>query len=215
VISFDVESELHGKGLCAIGVDEAGRGALAGPVVAAAVVIDPGSVPSGIDDSKRLSSQRRSELAEAIRSSALSWGLGVYPAEHIDAVNILQATYDAMHGAIDQCLQRLGGLPERYHLLVDGNRFRRHAIEHSTIVAGDATIISIAAASILAKTHRDMIMSEDLARRFPVYGFDRHKGYGTAFHREMIRADGPCAEHRRSFLGKILDAKEHGPADIQ
>jgi ribonuclease HII len=98
---------------------------------------------------------------------------------------------------------------------VDGNRFRRHAIEHSTIVAGDATIISIAAASILAKTHRDMIMSEDLARRFPVYGFDRHKGYGTAFHREMIRADGPCAEHRRSFLGKILDAKEHGPADIQ
>jgi ribonuclease HII len=215
VISFDVESELLGRGLWAIGLDEAGRGALAGPVVAAAVVLHPQAIPAGIDDSKRLPAERRAELAEAIRSSALAWGVGVVEAARIDAVNILQATFDAMHEAIDQCHRQLGGSPESYHLLVDGNRFRRHAIGHTTIVAGDASVVSIAAASILAKTHRDKIMTEVLARQFPAYGFDRHKGYGTAFHRESLRAGGPCAEHRRSFLGKILDVKEHVPGNRQ
>ncbi len=206
-MTFDVESEFLGLGLCPIGVDEAGRGALAGPVVAAAVVLHPQAIPTGIDDSKRLTSQRRSELADDIRRSALAWGLGVFPAEHIDAVNILQATFDAMHEAIDQCHRHLGGSPERYHLLVDGNRFRRHAIGHTTIVAGDASVVSIAAASILAKTHRDKIMTEVLARQFPAYGFDRHKGYGTAEHRTAIIEHGPCSQHRRSFLRKIIMAQ--------
>lgn len=204
MISFDAESELLGRGLCTIGIDEAGRGALAGPVVAAAVVLDPKLIPAGIDDSKRLTSERRSEMAGAIKRSALAWGVGVCSAQHIDQVNILQATYDAMHEAIDQCHRQLGGPYGRYHLLVDGNRFRRHAIEHTTIVSGDATVVSIAAASILAKTHRDHIMTVDLARQFPAYGFDRHKGYGTSEHRTAIIEHGPCSQHRQSFLRNII-----------
>ncbi|MEY3385685.1 MAG: ribonuclease [Bacteroidota bacterium] len=215
MITFETEAALALNGLLAIGVDEAGRGALAGPVVAAAVILDPLSIPSGIDDSKRLSPERRHALAASIRASALAWGIGCRSACRIDEINILQATFEAMHEAIEACRAAISMSDEHLHLLVDGNRFRPHSIGHTTIVQGDARVMSIAAASILAKTHRDAILTDELAPQHPEYGFERHKGYGTAFHREMIRADGPCAEHRRSFLGKILAAKEHGPADIQ
>lgn len=201
--SLDYEQSLSAKGLTAIGVDEAGRGALAGPVVAAAVVLDMASIPAGIDDSKKLSSTQRSELAGLIRSSARAWAIGCCSAQHIDEVNILQATFDAMHQAIDLCISALGVPPDHCHLLIDGNRFRPHAIDHTTLVHGDALCMSIAAASILAKVHRDRVMVEDLDPQFPIYGFARHKGYGTLHHRTAIASHGPCSEHRRSFISGI------------
>ncbi|MBS1560424.1 MAG: ribonuclease HII [Bacteroidetes bacterium] len=178
------------------GVDEAGRGALAGPVVAAAVILDPAAIPPGLADSKVLSATTRERLAPEIERQALAWHVCIVDVERIEAVNILQATFDAMHGAID------GLAMEPFHLFIDGNRFRPHRLPHTTIVSGDGLSVSIAAASILAKVHRDRLM-HDLARTFPVYGFEQHKGYGTLRHRAMIREHGPCALHRPSFLRKI------------
>jgi len=178
------------------GVDEAGRGALAGPVVAAAVILDPESLPQGLHDSKVLSAPTRERIAADIKLKALAWHVCAVSESRIDEVNILQATFDAMHGAID-------GLPlEPSHLLIDGNRFRSHRLPHTTIVHGDGRSISIAAASILAKVYRDQFMRE-LALSYPVFGFDRHKGYGTLEHRTMIRTHGPSIVHRRTFLSKL------------
>ena len=143
-------------------------------------------------------------LAAQIRQEAIAWGLGVCSAQHIDKVNILQATFDAMHAAIDNCRARLNDSRGSLHLLVDGNRFRPHAIAHTTIIGGDGLVMSIAAASILAKTHRDEIMTDVLGPLYPLYEFNRHKGYGTNFHRDVLRMHGPCSEHRQSFLGKIF-----------
>ncbi len=179
------------------GVDEAGRGPLAGPVVAAAVILRPEQSMAGLADSKKLSAERREQLAVAIRADALAWSVAWADAAEIDALNILGATMLAMRRAI------LGLTIMPAAVQVDGNRLPRLSIgEHEpvgeAIVGGDDKVPSISAASILAKTVRDRIML-DMDRLYPDYGFARHKGYGTAIHRERLRQHGPCEQHRRSF----------------
>ncbi len=189
-------------GQLVVGVDEAGRGALAGPVAAAAVIFHPDRIPVGLNDSKLLSPIRRLELASEIKRVALSWSVELIGNARIDAVNILQATFDAMHAAIDDCTLNLL-IDKPLHCLIDGNRFREHRLAHSTIVKGDTSSASIAAASILAKTTRDAWMIE-ADTNYAMYGFARHKGYGTIQHRNAIALHGSCDIHRRSFLKNIL-----------
>ena len=184
------------EGLVA-GVDEAGRGPLAGPVVAAAVILDPDRPVAGLDDSKKLPERRRDELAEEIRDKALCYSVAAAEAAEIDEINILAATMLAMRRAIIG----LDLQPSAVH--VDGNRlpdlrFGDTCIDGQAIVGGDGKVAAISAASILAKTARDAIMVE-LDSRYPNYGFARHKGYGTKLHRERLDEFGPCSEHRRSF----------------
>ncbi len=185
-------------GFCA-GIDEAGRGCLAGPVVAAAVVLPPSCDLPGLADSKTLTPARREALAAAIRVSAVAWGVGISRPAEIDRVNILQATFRAMIRAARAC-----GAAE---LLIDGPHvipphlfaaFGRTAPKQRAVVRGDALIPCISAASILAKCFRDRIMLA-VARRRPGYGFERHKGYGTAEHLAALAEFGPCPMHRRSF----------------
>lgn len=175
------------------GVDEAGRGPLAGPVVAAAVVFAPGDMLAGIDDSKVLRPDVRDALFDAIAAHALAVGVGIVHVEAIERVNILNATFGAMHQAIDA----LRITP--HHLLVDGKMFFHEHIPFTTVVDGDARCYSIAAASIVAKVTRDRIMSA-LDAQYPEYGFAKHKGYGTKAHFDAIRRHGMCPEHRRSFI---------------
>jgi ribonuclease HII len=179
------------------GVDEAGRGPLAGPVVAAAVILDPRRPIGGLDDSKRLSATRRAELAGEIRGHALAWAVSWADAAEIDALNILRATMLAMRRA----LLGLAVLPAGVQ--VDGNRlpnlrFGARQLRGEAIVGGDASVPAISAASIIAKTTRDGIM-EQMDALYPDYGFATHKGYGTAAHRDRLQRFGPCAQHRRSF----------------
>nr|WP_040731026.1 ribonuclease HII [Thiocapsa marina] len=177
--------------LCA-GVDEAGRGPLAGPVSAAAVILDPARPIVGLDDSKKLTPARRDALDLEIREHALAWSVAWASAEEIDRINILQASMLAMQRAVAALQVR----PTR--VLVDGNRCPDVGCEVEAIVGGDGLVLSIGAASILAKVARDRLMCElDLA--FPGYGFAGHKGYPTRAHIEALRRLGPCAEHRRSF----------------
>ena len=177
------------------GVDEAGRGPLAGPVIAAAVILDPARPIEGLGDSKALSEAARERLAPLIRAHALAWALGSADRAEIDALNILQATLLAMRRA-------LLALPVRpAHVQIDGNR--APSLEDlqctvETVVRGDATVAAIGAASILAKTHRDALMRA-LDRVHPGYGFARHKGYGTAAHLAALERLGPSSEHRLSF----------------
>jgi ribonuclease HII len=187
------------------GIDEAGRGPLAGPVVAAAVVFPRNFRPSGIlqrlDDSKKLTPELRKALAPAIRETAESWALGVVDAETIDRINILQATMLAMNLAVES----LCSTPE--FLLVDGNRFRPVLpIPYETVVKGDSKVFSIAAASVLTKTHRDELMTA-YAAEYPEYGFELHFGYPTERHVEAIAAHGRCAIHRKSFRLRTLGEK--------
>ncbi|MCW5899146.1 MAG: ribonuclease HII [Flavobacteriales bacterium] len=183
----------HTKGLLEAGLDEAGRGCLAGPVVAAAVILPPRASLPGLDDSKKLSATQRDRLRAIIERKALAWAVAAVPPWEIDAVNILQASFIAMHRAV----QRLERVPE--HLLVDGNRFRPYpGVAHACIVKGDARFRSIAAASILAKTHRDELMLA-LHAAHPEYGWNVNKGYPTAVHRAAIERFGPSEHHRRSF----------------
>ncbi|MEX0602366.1 MAG: ribonuclease HII [Bacteroidota bacterium] len=192
-MKLDFELDLWKSGIENIaGVDEAGRGPLAGPVVAAAVVFPRGIVIDGVDDSKKLTPGKREELYPIIRSHALSVGFGIVDHEVIDRINILQASLLAMRKAL-AALEVVPGLA-----LVDGNSFRHETIPFRTVIDGDARCFSIAAASILAKVTRDRIMV-DFDRRFPGYGFARHKGYGTKEHREALRQLGLCEIHRRSF----------------
>lgn len=192
------EQALHAQGIRLIaGVDEAGRGPLAGPVVAAAIILPPGITIPGVDDSKKLSAVRREELFDVILATAVASGVGIVDHDEIDQYNILRATYRAMHAAITA----LKVVPE--HILVDGNRFEGTGIPFTTIIAGDALSQSIAAASVIAKVTRDRLLC-DYDRLYPAYGFARHKGYGTAAHRAAIIAHGPCPIHRRTFLGGIL-----------
>lgn len=179
------------------GIDEAGRGALAGPVVAAAVVLHPHGHLEGVNDSKILSAVRRTALEGLVKAGAHAWATSFVWQDVIDEINILQSTYRAMHEAVDALTADV------HHLLVDGNRFRSHAIPHTCLVRGDARCLSIAAASILAKVARDAWMVTVAHERWPMYGFDRHKGYGTAMHREAIKHHGPCEIHRRTFLTKL------------
>lgn len=180
------------------GVDEAGRGPLAGPVVAAAVILPEGFFIPGVNDSKKLTAAKREALYDVILASAIAAGTGIVGHEEIDSINILQATFRAMH----QALAALSVVPG--HILVDGNRFSGTGIPFTTIVDGDALSHSIAAASIIAKVTRDRLLC-DYDRLYPAYGFARHKGYGTAQHRAAIVAHGPCPIHRRTFLSGILD----------
>ncbi len=175
------------------GCDEAGRGCLAGPVTAAAVILPEGWTNERINDSKQLSEHKRDLLRPGIEREALAWAVAFVSPQEIDHTNILRASIAAMHRAVDQLKVR----PE--HLLIDGNRFYDYpGIGHTTIVKGDAKFLSIAAASILAKTHRDEYMRR-IARDYPQYNWDRNKGYPTADHRDAIRAHGTCPHHRMSF----------------
>ncbi|WP_120798934.1 ribonuclease HII [Thiocapsa rosea] len=174
------------------GVDEAGRGPLAGPVSAAAVILDPTRPISGLDDSKKLTPARRDAFDLEIRERALAWSIAWASAEEIDRINILQASMLAMQRAV----AALTVQPTR--VLVDGNRCPDVGCEAEAIVGGDGLVPSIGAASILAKVARDRLMCE-LDRTFPGYGFAGHKGYPTRTHIEALRRLGPCPEHRRSF----------------
>jgi ribonuclease HII len=173
-------------------VDEAGRGPLAGPVVAAAVVLDPDRYIAGLRDSKKLSAAQRERLADEIRSRALDWSLGRADADEIDRLNILQATLLAMRRAVEAL--RLPPL----RVLVDGNVCPRLTVDCEAVVRGDSTVPAISAASILAKVARDAEMQR-LHAVYPAYGFDGHKGYPTSAHLEALGRVGPCPEHRRSF----------------
>lgn len=174
------------------GVDEAGRGPLAGPVVAAAVVLNPRRPIEGLRDSKQLTANERERLAKLIREQALAWSLGRADAADIDRINILQATLLAMTRAV-------AGLSRQpHHVLVDGPHCPTVSCSVEAVIGGDRRYASISAASILAKVTRDAEMVA-LDRRYPQYGFKRHKGYATAEHREALREHGPCPLHRRSF----------------
>jgi ribonuclease HII len=181
----------RGFGLVA-GVDEAGRGPLAGPVVAAAVILDPARPIAGLRDSKLLSAAARERLAAEIRESALAWAVAEADVAEIDALNILQATLVAMRRAVE----RLGVAPAE--ALVDGNRCPLLACAARAIVKGDRDVAVISAASILAKTARDALLVE-LDAAYPAYGFAQHKGYGTPEHLAALARHGPCPAHRRSF----------------
>jgi ribonuclease HII len=174
------------------GVDEAGVGPLAGPVVAAAVVFPPGEGLKGVDDSKRVPPERRSELAEEIRAAAACWSVAVVEPGEIDRLNIYRAGLEAMRRA----LISLSVVPD--YVLVDGRGVLGIDLPQEKVIGGDARCHAIAAASILAKTDRDAIMKQ-LDASFPGYGFADHKGYPTEAHREAIRRLGPCEVHRRSF----------------
>ncbi len=179
------------------GVDEAGRGPLAGPVVAAAVILRPGHEPEGLDDSKKLKPAERERLEREIRSRALAYSVAWADRAEIDALNVLAATMLAMRRAI------MGLAVRPRAVQVDGNRlpdlcFHACRIDGSAIVGGDSTVAAISAASILAKTARDRMMVE-MDRLYPQYAFAQHKGYGTEMHRDRLREHGPCVEHRRSF----------------
>ncbi len=179
------------------GIDEAGRGPLAGPVYAAAVILPGDWEPEGLNDSKKLTPRRREQLFDEITARASAYGIAFATEKEIDEVNILQATFLAMRRA----LERLPVVPDL--ALVDGNRDPGLGIPTRCEVRGDGRYACIAAASVLAKVSRDRVMAEYDAA-YPQYGFLRHKGYGTKEHCEALRAFGPCPIHRQSFLGKIL-----------
>ena len=183
----------HTKGLLEAGCDEAGRGCLAGPVVAAAVILPARTRLPGLDDSKRMTAADRERLRPLIEKQALAWCVATASTEEIGRINILHASFLAMHRAIDGLRQR----PEL--LLIDGNRFTPYfGIAHSCQVKGDSRFRSIAAASVLAKTHRDELM-HDLHTELPHYGWAVNKGYPTPDHRAAIAAHGPCVHHRPGF----------------
>ena len=182
------------------GVDEAGRGPLVGAVFAAAVILDPTQMIEGLADSKKLSEKQREQLEIEIKARSLAWAIAYANAEEVDRLNILQATMLAMQRAIAGLAIR----PTR--ALIDGNRCPRLEIDSHAIIRGDATVPEISAASILAKTARDAEMRR-LHLRFPVYGFDQHKGYSTPVHLAALLQYGACPEHRRSFspVARVLN----------
>jgi ribonuclease HII len=201
---FETEARLcPSDALHVAGMDEAGRGPLAGPVVAAVVVLREGTSLSGLNDSKQVPEEVREELYETIAKASLYLGVGVAGPGLIERVNILQATYVAMRRAV----AKLGTAPD--YLLVDGFRVPGLDVPHRGVVGGDALCASIAAASIIAKVTRDRIMRQ-VAKRYPVYGFERNKGYGTAEHWEALRRHGPCPAHRPSFMRR---GEETGAVD--
>jgi len=181
------------EGRLEAGCDEAGRGCLAGPVVAAAVILPAGFENSLLNDSKQLTENQRNQLRPLIESEALAWAVAVVPNEEVDEVNVLNASFLAMSRAVG----KLQITPD--HLLIDGNRFRNHTgIPYTCVVKGDGKMLSIAAASVLAKTWRDALMLS-LHRQFPHYSWDRNKGYPTREHRDAIRRHGITVFHRKTF----------------
>ena len=194
---WSIENEIYDSGIGPLcGVDEAGRGPLAGPVCAAAVILPRGIVIEGLDDSKKLSEKRREALYDEIVSRALSYGIAFASVEEIEEKNILGATFLAMNRAIEA----LGVRPAL--ALIDGNRNKGIAAPSRCVIGGDGKCADIAAASILAKVTRDRYMLQ-MAAQYPQYGFERHKGYGTAAHYAAIREYGPSPIHRLSFLRKM------------
>lgn len=198
---WEIEDSFYDQGLQVIcGVDEAGRGPLAGPVCAAAVILPRDLEIPGLNDSKKLSDKRRRELFPEIQKQALAFGIGFASEKEIDAINILQATFLAMERALAQ-------LPVKPELvLIDGNREKDFGIPVKTVVKGDSLSANIAAASILAKVSRDDVMLE-MAREYPQYGFEIHKGYGTKAHYDALRQFGPSPIHRQTFLKKFYGEK--------
>ena len=198
---WEIEEGYFREGIKLIcGVDEAGRGPLAGPVCAAAVILPPHVELPGLNDSKKMTDKRRRELFPVIKETALAYGIAFASHEEIDEMNILQATYLAMERAIAQ----LEIKPEL--LLIDGNRSKEFGIPVQTVVKGDSLSASIAAASVLAKVTRDDLMLE-MAEAYPEYAFEVHKGYGTKAHYEAIRNHGPSPIHRMTFLKKFYGEK--------
>ena len=198
---WEIEDALYEKGCCAIaGVDEAGRGPLAGPVCAAAVILPQGLVIPGLNDSKKLSDKKRRELFPIIQKQAIAYGIGYASEQEIDEMNILQATFLAMQRAIDQ----LEGKAD--FALIDGNREKDFGLPVMTVVKGDSRSANIAAASVLAKVSRDELM-EELAKQYPNYGFEIHKGYGTKAHYTALSQYGPSPIHRKTFLKKFYEQK--------
>lgn len=191
---WEIESELPFELIC--GVDEAGRGPLAGPVCAAAVILPKGLVIPGLNDSKKLSDKRRRELFPIIQQEAVSFGIAFASQEEIDEINILQATFLAMRRAMEQ----LNPQPE--FALIDGNRETDFGVPCKTVIKGDSLSANIAAASVLAKVTRDNWIME-AAEKYPGYGFEIHKGYGTKAHYAALEKLGPCPIHRRTFLKKL------------
>ena len=192
------ENEVYAKGYSAVcGVDEAGRGPLAGPVCSAAVILPRNTVIDGVNDSKKLSEKKRDALFDVIKSKAISYCVAYASVEEIESMNILNATMLAMQRAV-------AGLDVKAdYAMIDGNKVPDLNIDCESIVKGDAKSMSIACASILAKVSRDRLLYE-YAEKYPEYHFEKHKGYGTALHREMLQKYGPCPIHRISFLGKII-----------
>lgn len=194
-IEYEQNAELKGyKSIC--GVDEAGRGPLAGPVCAAAVILPSDTIIDGVNDSKKLSEKKREVLFDVIKETAVSYCIAYASVEEIESINILNATMLAMKRAVE-------GLDVKAdYAMIDGNKMPQLDIDGETIVKGDAKSMSIACASILAKVSRDRLLYE-YAKEYPQYKFDKHKGYGTAAHIEAILEYGPCPYHRMSFLKKI------------
>jgi len=194
---WEIEDTYYSNGISLVcGVDEAGRGPLAGPVCAAAVILPSHIEIPGLNDSKKLTDKRRRELFPIIQASAIAYGIGFANNQEIDEINVLQATYLAM----ERALGMLKIKPEM--ALIDGNRSKDFGIPVETVVKGDARSASIAAASILAKVSRDDVML-DMAKKYPQYSFDIHKGYGTKAHYAALERCGPCEIHRMSFLKKL------------
>ena len=198
---WEIENSYFEKGFRLIcGVDEAGRGPLAGPVCAAAVILPPNHNIPGLNDSKKLSDKKRRELYPLIKEQAVAYGIAFASEQEIDDINILQATFLAMQRAIDQ----LSVKPD--FALIDGNREKDFGVPVKTVVHGDSLSASIAAASVLAKVTRDDLMLK-LSEQYPQYAFDVHKGYGTKAHYEAISTHGPCPVHRMTFLKKYYGEK--------
>lgn len=182
------------------GVDEVGRGCLAGPVVAAACILDPAKpLPEGIDDSKKLTKQQREDIASQLKDNCIAYSVGQIEADEIDRINILEATKRAMLAAIASLSQ-----PADF-LLIDALQLKLSPLPQKAIIKGDSISASIAAASILAKTYRDRLMI-DYDAQYPQYGFAGHKGYGAASHFDALRIHGACPLHRKTFRGVIIDA---------
>ena len=198
MVDYSIENEYREKGFNIIcGVDEAGRGPLAGPVYAASVILPSDCVIEGLNDSKKLTEKKREALFDEIKEKALAYGIASADEKEIDEINILNATFLAMKRAIAS----LSVKPDL--ALIDGNQKPHTDIEEVTVIKGDAKSMSIAAASVLAKVSRDRFMLE-MAEKYPQYEFARHKGYGTKLHYEKIAQYGVCDIHRRTFLKKIL-----------
>ncbi len=197
-VNLEIETLVRANGFHSIaGVDEAGCGPLAGPVVAAAVIFSPTFYQSEVKDSKKLSPSKREELYTILTSNALAWATGMVSQGEIDRMNIRNATFNAMRKA-------LGSLKIKPdYILFDGYELPERIFPQEAIINGDEHSFTIAAASIIAKVSRDRLMVQ-YHTRYPLYGFDRHKGYGTRYHSQMIREHGPCPLHRRTFLHKIL-----------
>ena len=204
-----IESELRRRGYALVaGVDEVGRGCLAGPVVAAAVVLPSSAVLLGVDDSKRLDAATRVRLDRVIRSQALAVGLGAVSAAEIDQRDILRASLEAMRLAVRALL------PPPDALVLDAVALPGLRLPQIPLVHGDSLCVSVACASIVAKVHRDRLVGE-IGRRYPAYGFEHHKGYGTPEHWEALRAYGPCPEHRLSYHGVVPGLGSDSPRPVR